>query len=73
MVLDYYYIIRSAPCRGPMMVAKALGIELNLKVVDLQKGEQLKPEFVALNPQHTVPTLVDGDFVLWERCGGTHN
>ena len=56
-----------------MMVAKALGIELNLKVVDLQKGEQLKPEFVALNPQHTVPTLVDGDFVLWERCGGTHN
>ncbi|KAA0202793.1 Glutathione S-transferase Delta 3 [Hyalella azteca] len=66
MVLDYYYILHSAPCRGPMMVAKALGIELNLKKVDLLQKEQLKPEFVAINPQHTVPTLVDGDFTLWE-------
>ena len=67
MVLDYYYFLASAPCRGPMMVAKALGVELNLKKIDLFKREQLKPEFLALNPEHTVPTLVDGDFVLWER------
>ncbi|KAF2365506.1 Glutathione S-transferase N-terminal [Trinorchestia longiramus] len=48
------------------MVAKALGVELNLKKVDLFNKEQLKPEFIAINPEHTVPTLVDGDFVLWE-------
>ena len=32
MTLDYYYDLISAPCRGPMMVAKAIGVDLNLKV-----------------------------------------
>lgn len=34
--------------------------------IDLSKGEQRKPEFVALNPHSKVPVLVDGDFRLPE-------
>lgn len=34
--------------------------------IDVFKGEHLTEEYVKLNPQHTVPTLVDGDFVLWD-------
>ena len=29
-------------------------------------GDTRKPEFVALNPRHRVPVIVDGDFVLYE-------
>lgn len=65
--MDYYYNLLSAPCRSVLLTASALGVKLNLKSVDLMKGEQKKPEFVAINPQHCVPTLVDGDLKLWER------
>ncbi|KAJ6647487.1 Glutathione S-transferase 1, isoform C [Pseudolycoriella hygida] len=66
MTIDFYYLPGSAPCRAVLMAAKAVGVELNLKLVDLMSGEQLKPEFLKINPQHTIPTLVDGDLSLWE-------
>uniref|UniRef100_A0A0K8TV17 Glutathione-S-transferase n=1 Tax=Epiphyas postvittana TaxID=65032 RepID=A0A0K8TV17_EPIPO len=64
--MDLYYTAGSAPCRVVLLVAAALDIQLNLKEVNLRAGEHLTPEFLKLNPQHTVPTLVDGDFSLWE-------
>lgn len=65
--MKLYYAPLSAPCRSVMLAARHLGIALELVELDLQAGEHLQnEEFLALNPQHTVPTLVDGDFVLWE-------
>jgi glutathione S-transferase len=43
---------------------KALPYEL--KVLSFSAGDTRKQEFVALNPRHQVPVLVDGDFVLYE-------
>ncbi|XP_063545142.1 glutathione S-transferase 1-1-like [Cydia strobilella] len=63
---DLYYVPGSAPCRTVLLAAKALNVNLNLKLVDLHHGEQLKPEYLKLNPQHTVPTLVDDGLSLWE-------
>ncbi|BFF92707.1 glutathione S-transferase 1-1-like [Drosophila madeirensis] len=64
--MDLYYHPGSAPCRSVIMTAKALGLELNLKKINVMSGDQLKPEFVKLNPQHTIPTLVDNGFSVWE-------
>jgi len=66
MPIDFYYMSGSAPCRSVMLCAKALGIELNLKPTDLMKGEHMTPEFLAMNPQHTIPTMNDNGFCLWE-------
>ena len=34
-----------------------------LQVVDLQAGDNMKPEYLALNPQHNIPCVKDGEFV----------
>jgi glutathione S-transferase len=45
-------------------VAAHLGIPLELELVDLTKPRT--PDYLALNPTGRAPTLVDGDFVVWE-------
>ncbi|XP_065350255.1 glutathione S-transferase 1-like [Cloeon dipterum] len=64
--LVLYYDERSAPCRAVLLTAAALNIKLKLKRLDLLAKETLNPDFVKINPQHCLPTLKDGDFVLWE-------
>jgi glutathione S-transferase len=43
-----------------------LGLDCELYPIDLGRGEQLTPEYLALNPNRKIPTLTDGEFVLWE-------
>jgi glutathione S-transferase len=47
-------------------VAHELGIALELVPMDLAKGDHLQPAFLKLNPNHKIPVLEDGEFVLWE-------
>ena len=49
MTIDFYYIPLSAPCRSVLLAANMLGVELNLKYTDLDKGDHLKPEFIKVN------------------------
>jgi len=48
------------------LTAAVLGIQLEEKKLDFAKGEHKSPEYLALNPNGAVPTLVDGDYVLTE-------
>lgn len=66
MPLDLYCHIVAPFCRSVVLLAEALEVELNIIEVNVLKKEQFRPEFLALNPQHCIPTLVDGDIVVWE-------
>lgn len=47
-------------------VANHLGLPLDLELIDLTKGGAHTPDYLALNPTGRTPTLVDGDFILFE-------
>jgi len=56
----------SGPSRAVLLAAKTANIQLDLKHIDLMKGENKEESFLKINPEHTVPTLVDNDLVLPE-------
>jgi glutathione S-transferase len=64
--MKLYSIQVSNNCRRVNATVAHLGLEVELVEPTLQSGDIKKPEYLALNPNGKVPTLVDGDFVLWE-------
>lgn len=64
--MKLYQFPLSPNSRRVVAVLKHLQIPCELQTIDLSKREQLAPDFIQLNPNHKLPTLVDGDFVLWE-------
>ena len=61
-----YHHPYSFNARRAVMAALHLKAPVELVFVDLQKGEQRTPQFLALNPNHRVPVLEDDGFILWE-------
>lgn len=43
-----------------------LGLPYELKVLSFAAKDLTKPEFLAINPRHQVPTIVHEGFALWE-------
>jgi len=43
-----------------------LGLDYDWTFVHLDQEEQLRPEFLALNPNHKIPVLEDEGQVIWE-------
>ncbi|XP_017480610.1 PREDICTED: glutathione S-transferase 4-like [Rhagoletis zephyria] len=66
MPLDLYYHPISPPSKAVLATAKYLNISINVKEVDLFGGETRTSEYLKLNPSHTVPTLVDNGFAMFE-------
>ncbi len=64
--MKLYYNPMSPNVRRVRLTAAVLGIELEEKKLDFTKGEHKNPEYLAINPNGAVPTIVDGDFVLTE-------
>ena len=64
--MKLYHNPLSPNVRRARLTAAVLGIELEEQLLDFSKGEHKSAEYLALNPNGAVPTLVDGDFVLTE-------
>jgi glutathione S-transferase len=43
-----------------------LGVQYERVSVDMRAREHKSPEYLKLNPNGKIPTLVDGDFIIWE-------
>ena len=43
-----------------------LDLDCQIQFIDLAKGDQLAPGYLAMNPNHKMPMLEDNGFVLWE-------
>ncbi|WP_434379685.1 glutathione S-transferase family protein [Melittangium boletus] len=53
------YTFRTPNGRKASIALEELGLPYTVKVVDLTRGEQLKPEFLAINPNNKIPAIVD--------------
>lgn len=56
----------SSNARRVRLLVHHLGLPVEEEIVDLAKGAQRSPAYLALNPMGKVPTLVDGDLHLTE-------
>jgi GST-like protein len=66
MIRFYYH-----PAPNPLKVALFLeetGLEYQLVPVDKLKGEQFRPEFLAINPNGKVPAITDGDIAVFDSA-----
>lgn len=63
-----YHNCVSPPSRMALLAIRNLGIEVEIKKIDIYRGDQNTPEYLRINPLHQVPTLQlpDEDFVLTE-------
>ena len=64
--MKIYYHPASTTSRPIMLFVAENGIQADLQIVDLFTGEHFKPPYEAINPNHLVPVLEDGDFRLTE-------
>ena len=53
-------------CRKVLAGLDFLGVPYELQHVDYFQSQQKEPAYLAVNPNASLPSMVDGDLVLWE-------
>ncbi|APV50119.1 hypothetical protein BWI17_10750 [Betaproteobacteria bacterium GR16-43] len=66
MKVDFYHGHGSPYSWRVWLALEHLKVPYELKVLSFANKDTTKPEFVAINPRHQVPTIVDEGFALWE-------
>ena len=64
-MLKFYYSAAPNPTKIALFLEEA-GLTFEAIPVDTRKGDQHKPEYLAINPNAKVPAIVDGDAVVFD-------
>ena len=64
-MLKFHYSLAPNPMKVALFLEEA-GLEYEAVPVDTRKGDQHKPEFLAINPNAKVPAIVDGGVVVFD-------
>src|SRR5262245_31306553 len=66
-MLKLYYASQTRAGR-PRWLLEEIGTPYELVRLELAKSDQKKPAYLKINPNGTVPALVDGDLALFESA-----
>jgi glutathione S-transferase len=66
MAITFYYGSGSPYAWRVHLALEHKALPYDRKILSFAAGDTRKPDFVALNPRHRVPTISDGDFTLYE-------
>ena len=66
MAIELYWGSGSPFVWRVMLTLEVKGLAYESKLLEFSKGEHKTPAYLRLNPRGKVPTLKDGDFVLYE-------
>jgi GSH-dependent disulfide-bond oxidoreductase len=64
-MLKFYFNGSPNPTKVALLLEET-GLQCEAIPVDTRKGEQFNPAYLALNPNGKVPTVVDGDVVVFD-------
>lgn len=64
-MLKFYYNTGPNPMKVALFLEEA-GLEYEPIPVDSRKGDQFRPEYLAINPNAKAPSLVDGDVTVFD-------
>lgn len=59
-MIDLYYY-KTPNGHKASIALEEMGLDYNVKVINIMKDEQFKPEFLAISPNNKIPAIVDHD------------
>jgi len=66
MAIELYWGSGSPFAWRVMLTLEVKGLAYESKLLEFSKGEHKAPDYLRINPRGKVPTLKDGDFVVYE-------
>ncbi|HZF16349.1 MAG TPA: glutathione S-transferase family protein [Steroidobacteraceae bacterium] len=66
MSIELYVFPPSPRAFKVMAVANHLGLDCQIRFLDMRQGAHKASDYAAMNPNMRMPTMKDGDWVLWE-------